>query len=99
MKMRSEKTIENDVKRYIENQGGWWIKIQGGSNNPSVGVPDLLACINGRFVAIELKRSSGGVVSEIQKEQIRRIKNSGGVAFVASDVGTVRMELERAKII
>lgn len=99
MKKRSEKAIENEIKRYIESLSGWWIKVQGGSNNPSVGVPDILTSINGRFVAIEVKKERGGVISEIQKEQIRQINKSGGTAFVAKNIRDVRMELERAGII
>ena len=97
--MRSEKAIENDVKNYIDSLGGWWIKIHGGSNNPSTGVPDLLACINGTFVAVEVKRSSGGVVSAIQLEQIKRINKAGGVAFVAESLKTVKDELTKHNII
>ena len=43
------------------------------------GVPDVLLCINGHFVAIELKRPDGkGRVSDVQKAQINRIRKAGG---------------------
>lgn len=38
---------------------------------------------NGRFVAIECKRPSGGRLSPAQKERIDDINAKGGVAFVA----------------
>ncbi len=44
------------------------------------GVPDLLCCINGRFVALELKRTERAKVSELQLYNIERIKESGGYA-------------------
>ena len=37
----------------------------------------------GRFVAIECKRPSGGRLSPAQKERIEDINRKGGVAFVA----------------
>jgi copper homeostasis protein CutC len=40
-------------------------------------------CINGHFVAVELKRPDGkGRVSDIQKAQIERILRAGGTAVV-----------------
>ena len=38
---------------------------------------------DGRFVAIECKRPSGGRLSPAQKERIEDINRKGGVAFVA----------------
>lgn len=46
------------------------------------GVPDLLACINGKFVALELKRSKTSKVSELQVYNIEKIKESGGYAKI-----------------
>lgn len=37
----------------------------------------------GRFCAIECKRTSGGRLSEAQKERINDINAKGGIAFVA----------------
>lgn len=57
---------------------------------PSVrGVPDRMFCINGRLVAIEVKRD-GGVVAEKQLEHIDKINKAGGLAFVAYSMEEVR---------
>lgn len=95
----SEKAVENQIKRWIKSLGGWFIKIQGGCNNPSTGVPDILACIDGHFIAIEVKRPYGGIVTEIQKQQIAAINRAGGVALVATSVDEVEFELTRNGII
>jgi len=92
-----EKTIENQIKKWLESQGYWWMKVHGDMFQKS-GVPDILACINGKFVGIEVKRP-GGVVSELQKYNIEKIQAAGGVAFVAYSVEDVRINLDRFHVI
>ncbi|MEA0565134.1 VRR-NUC domain-containing protein [Lysinibacillus irui] len=92
-----EKTIENQIKKWLEINGHWWMKVHGDMFQKS-GVPDILACINGKFVGIEVKRP-GGVVSELQKYNIEKIQAAGGVAFVAYSVEDVRINLDRFHVI
>ena len=49
------------------------------------GVPDVLACVRGRFVAVEVK-GRGDTLKPIQAAQIERIKAAGGRAFVVESV-------------
>lgn len=92
-----EKTIENQIKKWLESNGYWWMKVHGDMFQKS-GVPDILACINGKCVGIEVKRP-GGVVSELQKYNIEKIQAAGGVAFVAYSVEDVRVNLDRFHVI
>ena len=41
------------------------------------GVPDILMCVNGRFIAIEVK-GDGDKLSPIQRVQLNRINVAGG---------------------
>lgn len=45
------------------------------------GVPDILCCINGHFVAIEVK-ADNGKPSELQKYHVNEINNAGGIAVI-----------------
>ena len=45
------------------------------------GIPDLLACVNGRFVAIEVK-AQNGKPSELQVYNIKKIREAGGVGII-----------------
>lgn len=45
------------------------------------GIPDILACIAGRFVAIEIK-SDHGKPSALQSLNLARINECGGVAIL-----------------
>lgn len=47
-----------------------------------VGTPDLLLCVNGRFVAIELKASATSKISPLQKRNLDLITEAGGYGFI-----------------
>ena len=84
-----EKKVENSIKRYLDGLGAYHIKIHGSAYMPA-GTADLLACIKGRFVAIEVKKPKGGVVSPLQKLKIKQVINAGGISFVARSVEDVK---------
>ncbi|OLN21423.1 recombinase RecB [Domibacillus antri] len=86
-----EKHIENQIKRWLEQHGIWFMKVHG-SMYQKAGVPDILACVNGAFVGIEVKRP-GGIVAPLQNWNIDEIQQSGGHAFVAYSVEDVEREL------
>lgn len=90
-----EKHIENQIKRYLDRIGVWYMKVHG-SMYQKAGVPDIIACVNGKFVGIEVKRP-GGIVSPLQQLNIDDINRCGGVAFVAYSVEDVRREIEKLR--
>ena len=96
--MGEEKRIENSIKDWLETNNHWYIKVQGGSNNPSSGVPDILTCIHGRFIGIEVKTPTGRT-TKIQEYQIEQINKSGGIAVVVTSLEQLRMELKDRQII
>ena len=61
------------------------------------GVPDIIACLNGRFVGIEVKRP-GGIVSPLQQYNIEEIHKSGGVAFVAYSFEEARKRIDALRL-
>lgn len=48
----------------------------------TAGIPDIIACVNGRFVALEVKQP-GGRLTELQKATLSKIRAAGGVAEMA----------------
>ena len=50
------------------------------------GVSDILGIYHGRFLAIEVKRATGGRTSKEQYDYIERIKKLGGIAGVCTSV-------------
>lgn len=77
---QSEKQFENQVKKWLKEHGAWFVKTWGGGYQRN-GLPDLICCYKGKFIALELKREDGKA-SPLQLYEIKAIKESGGVAMV-----------------
>ncbi|MCM8750408.1 hypothetical protein NET02_14755 [Thermomicrobiaceae bacterium CFH 74404] len=54
-RLATEAEITAAVRDYLRLVGAWELKVLGGLGQRP-GVPDVLACVQGRFVAIEVKR-------------------------------------------
>lgn len=78
--MAQEKNFENKIKRHLESRGAWFVKFFANAYTHK-GIPDILACVNGYFVGIEVKAQTGKP-SEIQLYNVKKINNAGGFAFV-----------------
>lgn len=78
--MGPEKKFETKVKKYLKSKGAYIVKHHGGYYSAR-GVPDLLVCYRGLFIALELK-SEKGKLSELQRYNIREISKAGGIATV-----------------
>jgi hypothetical protein len=53
------------------------------------GIPDLLICFDGRFLAIELK-VHGNTATAIQQHQLDRIRKAGGRTAICHSVAEVK---------
>ena len=78
--MAAEKQFEDQIKKYLTDRGHWWVKYFANRNTRS-GVPDILACIRGRFVAIEVKAQTGRA-SELQLYNRRKIREAEGISII-----------------
>lgn len=78
--MAAEKQFENKVKAYLRTRNAYFVKFFANAFTRS-GVPDILACVNGYFVGIEVKAANGRP-SELQLHNVREIRRAGGFAFV-----------------
>lgn len=79
--MAQEKTYENKIKKYLESRGAWFVKYWAGAHYTKSGIPDILACVNGYFVGIEVK-AEDGKASPLQLLNVQKIRAAGGFAFV-----------------
>lgn len=91
LRMAAEKNYENRIKDYLQEQRCWFIKYWGGGGFTRSGIPDLLVCINGFFVGIEVKADRGRP-SDLQLRQLRQIRKAGGIAILLypDDFGTFK---------
>ena len=78
--MASEKIFENKIKSYLKSIGAYFIKTHG-DRFSRIGTPDIIACINGKFVAVEVKGEKGKP-SDLQLYHINQIQKAGGYGTV-----------------
>lgn len=63
------------------------------------GISDIIGiCPDGRFLAVECKRTKGGVVREAQKDFLEQIEKNGGVAVVVNSVESLMQKLKEKKV-
>jgi len=76
--------VDKIIKALREQDKSYWVKIHGGMYQ-AVGLPDIVGCYNGRFVAIEVKiPGKEKTLTERQKLILKRIKKAGGYAIMAT---------------
>jgi len=80
MTIAAEKNFENKIKKFLDEYGTYYVKFFANAYTKS-GIPDILACINGYFVGIEVK-AQNGTPSELQLHNVHAINAAGGFAFV-----------------
>ena len=78
--MAGEKNFENRLKRWLDGEGVWFVKFFANRNTRS-GVPDIIACVGGTFVAIEVK-GPGGKPSPLQLWHVAKIWAAGGIGLI-----------------
>ena len=55
----------------------------------TAGIPDIIACVDGRFFGFEVK-TEDGKPTKLQEATIRKILAAGGTALVVRSVNEVR---------
>ena len=93
-----EKNIENEIKRWLKENNCYFFKVHG-SSFMLPGIPDIIACVNGRFVGIEVK-NKGKLKTQSEQQKIHEnlIKKSNGIYILADDLKTVIDKLCDLKI-
>lgn len=87
--MAKEQDIQTSIMNYISSIGGLPLKFNNIGIYAKAGVSDIIACIKGRFVAIEVKRP-GQKPSALQVNFINAINSIGGLAFWADNLDEVK---------
>ena len=86
-----ESAINSKIQKLLADRGAYVIKTIATNR---AGVPDILACLKGRFIAIEGKTATGKV-SKLQEAHLRKINDAGGVGIVARSPEDVKLLLEK----
>lgn len=87
-----EQTIQSKIIKHLEGKGAYVVKVTSANK---AGVPDVLACLDGKFIGVEVKNETGRP-TELQLYNIRRIISAGGVAGVCRSVADVEKLISEA---
>lgn len=86
--MKTEKQIENEIKKYLRENKAYVVKYHGNTFSTS-GVPDLLVCYKGKFIGFEVKKKTGKP-SDLQLAHKKQIENSGGICYIVKSLEEVK---------
>ena len=91
----AEADIVRSIQRYLKTVPRCFFWKEHGGMYGTAGIPDIIACINGRFFGFEVKTATGKTTG-LQDAAIRKINEAGGTAVVVRSVEEVKTVLEAA---
>jgi len=89
----NESEIIRRIKEYLKGVDGLFFWKQFGGAYSPAGLPDIIVCCRGRFIAFEVKTEKGKT-TVLQEVALRRIRAAGGIAEVVRSVDEVRAVIE-----
>ncbi|XBX04217.1 VRR-NUC domain-containing protein [Enterocloster clostridioformis] len=84
-----EREIVAAIMRYLKDLPGCFAWKTHGGMYGTAGIPDIIACVGGRFCAFEVKQP-GGRLSRLQEVTLKKIEDAGGVAGKVTSVEDVK---------
>ena len=78
-----EKAVKAKVKAILESEGVYFF-MPPANGYGRAGIPDIICCVAGRFLAIECK-AGGNKPTALQDRELEAIRNAGGVAIVVDE--------------
>lgn len=89
--MTPEKKVKDKVKKVLDKLGCYYFFPATGGYGKS-GVPDIVICFRGHFLAIECK-AGGNVPTALQELNMRQICQQGGNTLVVNEENISEVEL------
>jgi len=96
MKKMKESEITTAIKGYLKTVEGCFFWKEHGGQFGQAGIPDIIVCLGGRFVALEVKTEKGKPTA-LQEVTLRRIRKAGGTAEVVRSVKDVRAVIQKLR--
>lgn len=88
-----EKDIVKAIMKYLKTVPCCFAWKEHGGMYGTAGIPDIIACVDGKFYGFEVKTETGKPTG-LQEATIRKILNAGGVAVIVRSVDEVRAIIE-----
>ena len=84
-----EKDLIKNIGKYLKTVPGLFFWKEHGGMYGTAGIPDIIVCYKGRFIAFEAKVGYNKP-TELQTQTINQIIRSGGIAEVVYTVDAVK---------
>jgi len=85
-----EGKVKAAVRKMLAKHGIYYFMPPGMGLGRS-GIPDIIGCYNGRFIAIECKAGKGKATA-LQERELIAICNAGGFTYIAREDNLEEME-------
>jgi Holliday junction resolvase len=89
--MTPEKKVKNEVVKILKSMGVYYFYPVASGYGAS-GVPDIVACICGRFVGIECKAGEGKPTA-LQEKNLTQVVDNGGISVLVNEKGIKELEV------
>jgi len=90
MAMTPEAKVKKRVKEELDKMGVYHFSpMQNGMGR--AGIPDIIGCFDGQFIAIECKAGKG-TTTALQERELTRIQNAGGYALVVNETNINQLQ-------
>ena len=97
LKPMLEKDVTAAIMRYLKTVQEMFCWKEHGGAYGTAGLPDVICCYKGRFLAFEVKTTDGRL-TKLQESMIKKINAAKGKAFKVTSVEEVQQILERMEV-
>ena len=93
MSSTPEKKVKQNVVSVLTELDAYYFYPATGGYGRS-GIPDIVACLGGRFIGIECK-AGNKKPTPLQARELQAVKDSGGIAIYYSEPAMNKQDLEQ----
>lgn len=83
MALTPERKVKTQVASILKEYGVYYF-FPPANGLGRAGIPDIIVCAWGQFLAIECKAGKG-ILTQLQQREIQRVRDSDGIAFVVNE--------------
>ena len=90
MAATKENAVKKQVRKILDEMGIYYF-FPPANGYGRAGIPDIIGCCLGRFIAIECKAGKN-TTTALQERELQRIADAGGFAFVATETNQEQLK-------
>jgi hypothetical protein len=86
-----EGKVKAKVKKLLAEHGAYHF-MPATHGYGSSGVPDIIACLHGKFIGIECK-ANGGKPTALQLKNLQELSSAGGISVLVDETGLDKLKV------